>query len=128
MTILAATVALLAGKEELDISVYNPGEKAVFAISSKIVSGPSEVLLVDAQFFKANAEAPIERIKATGKTLKTASISHSDPDGRVTIYAAFRKRRSSPTRDETWPAPLCLEVLSGSVATLRLCAGAQPKP
>lgn len=92
---LAATViggAPAFAADPLAISVYNPGEKGIFAVSSEIVSGPQEVLLVDAQFSTADAAALVEEIKATGKTLKTVYISHSDPDyyfGLETIRAAF---------------------------------------
>ena len=94
----AALAAAMVGaapalaRDALTISVYNPGEKGVFAVSSEIVSGPHEVMLVDAQFSTADAKALVEQIKATGKTLKTVYISHSDPDyyfGLETIRAAF---------------------------------------
>lgn len=58
---LGVTPTFAADKGGLDISVYNPGENAVFAVSSEIVSGPSEVVLVDAQFAKADAEARLSR-------------------------------------------------------------------
>lgn len=89
-TLIAAAPAFAA--DTLDISVYNPGEKGIFAVSSEIVAGPSEVVLIDAQFAKADAEALVAEIKATGKTLKAVYISHSDPDyyfGLDTIRAAF---------------------------------------
>lgn len=79
-------------KDALTISVYNPGKNGIFAVSSEIVSGPHEVMLVDAQFSTADAETLVKQIKATGKTLKTVYISHSDPDyyfGLETIRAAF---------------------------------------
>lgn len=93
-TAFGAAGALAQGP--LTISVYNPGEKALFAVSSEIVSGPREVLLVDAQIAKSDAEALVQQIKATGNTLKTVYISHSDPDyyfGLETIKAAFPDAR-----------------------------------
>lgn len=89
-TVIGAAPAFAA--DPLSISVCNPGEKGIFAVSSEIVSGPQEVLLVDAQFSTADAAALVEQIKATGKTLKTVYVSHSDPDyyfGLETIRAAF---------------------------------------
>lgn len=101
---LAAAAALTAigvaapalAKDRLDISVYNPGAKGIFPVASEIISGPHEVLLVDAQFSRSDAQALVERIWATGKTLKTVYISHSDPDyyfGLETIRAAFPDAR-----------------------------------
>lgn len=95
-TMMAAVPALAKGKEALAISVYNPGEEGIFAVSSEIVSGPHEVMLVDAQFSTADARALVAQIKATGKTLRTVYISHSDPDyyfGLETIRAAFPDAR-----------------------------------
>lgn len=92
VAMLGAVPAFAADKGALDISVYNPGENGVFAVSSEIVSGPSEVLLVDAQFSTADAAELVKQIKATGKTLKAVYISHSDPDyyfGLETIRVAF---------------------------------------
>jgi len=89
---LGAVPAFAADGANLDISVYNPGEKGIFAVSSEIVSGPTEVALVDAQFSTADAAALVAAIKATGKRLKLVYISHSDPDfyfGLETIRAAF---------------------------------------
>lgn len=76
----------------LTMEVYNPGEKSVFPVSSEIISGEHEVALIDAQFQRNDAEQLVEKIKATGKTLTTVYISHSDPDfyfGLDTIKAAF---------------------------------------
>jgi glyoxylase-like metal-dependent hydrolase (beta-lactamase superfamily II) len=76
----------------LQIDVYNPGAKGIFPVSSEIVSGSTEVVLIDAQFQRSDAESLVAKIKATGKKLTTVYISHSDPDyyfGLDTITAAF---------------------------------------
>lgn len=76
----------------LKMDVYNPGEKSVFPVSSEIISGEHEVVLIDAQFQGNDAEQLVKKIKATGKTLTTVYISHSDPDfyfGLDKIHAAF---------------------------------------
>lgn len=76
----------------LTMEVYNPGEKSVFPVSSEIISGEKEVVLIDAQFQRNDAQQLVEKIKATGKTLTTVYISHSDPDfyfGLDVIKAAF---------------------------------------
>ena len=76
----------------LQLQVYNPGDKAIFPVSSVIVSGEREAILVDAQFQHNDALALVRQIKDSGKTLRTVYISHSDPDyyfGLDVIHAAF---------------------------------------
>lgn len=89
---LVSLTTLAHAASPLTMEVYNPGEKSVFPVSSEIVSGEKEVVLIDAQFQGNDAEQLIEKIKATGKTLTTVYISHSDPDfyfGLDKIKAAF---------------------------------------
>jgi glyoxylase-like metal-dependent hydrolase (beta-lactamase superfamily II) len=100
-TLLAAGIASLAAvhtlsasaaEAALQLEVYNPGDKAMFPVSSEIVSGRNEVVLIDAQFQRNDAEALVQKIKAGGKKLSTVYISHSDPDfyfGLDVIKAAF---------------------------------------
>lgn len=88
---LSASAPLYAA-ETLNLEVYNPGEASMFAVSSEIISGPHEVVLIDAQFQRNDAEALVKRIQATGKRLTTVFISQSDPDfyfGLDTIKRAF---------------------------------------
>ncbi|WP_300685735.1 MBL fold metallo-hydrolase [Chryseobacterium sp.] len=81
---------LLAGN--LKVKVYNPGAKAIFTVTSTIIYGEKDAVLIDAQFQKQYAEQLVKEIKATGKNLKTVFISHSDPDfyfGLDVIRKAF---------------------------------------
>ncbi len=74
------------------LEVYNPGTAGIFPVSSVLVTGKKEAILIDAQFGKSQAEKVVEKIKASGKTLTTIYISHGDPDyyfGLDTIKAAF---------------------------------------
>lgn len=76
----------------LKLDVYNPGTAGIFPVSSVLVTGKKEAILIDAQFGKSQAEKLVEKIKASGKTLTTIYISHGDPDyyfGLDTIKAAF---------------------------------------
>lgn len=76
----------------LKIKVYNPGSKAIFSVTSTIIYGDKDAVLIDAQFQKQYAEQLVKEIKATGKNLKTVFISHSDPDfyfGLDVIHKAF---------------------------------------
>ncbi|SDI02914.1 Glyoxylase, beta-lactamase superfamily II [Pseudomonas flavescens] len=78
--------------EPLTLEVYNPGAKSIFPVSAQIVSGPSEALLIDAQFQRDDAQALVDKVRATGKKLTTVYISHSDPDyyfGLDVIHRAF---------------------------------------
>ncbi|WP_249671970.1 MBL fold metallo-hydrolase [Pseudomonas abieticivorans] len=89
--------------EPLHLQVYNPGTAAVFPVSSVLVSGRHEAILVDAQFGQRQAQAVVELIKASGKQLTTIYISHGDPDyyfGLQTLTQAFPQAKvlaSKPT-------------------------------
>ncbi|WP_431611949.1 MoaF-related domain-containing protein [Chryseobacterium sp. 'Rf worker isolate 10'] len=87
---LLGFISIFAGN--LKVKVYNPGTKAIFPITSTIIYGDKDAILVDAQFQKQYAEQLVKEIKATGKNLKTVFISHSDPDfyfGLDVIKKAF---------------------------------------
>ncbi|WP_312913639.1 MBL fold metallo-hydrolase [Stenotrophomonas sp.] len=78
--------------QPLKVKVYNPGENGIFAVSSVLLSGANDAVLVDAQFSTADAAKLVEMIKASGKKLTTIYISHGDPDfyfGLETLHAAF---------------------------------------
>ncbi|HEN8709728.1 MULTISPECIES: MBL fold metallo-hydrolase [Pseudomonas] len=94
-SLVLACVAL-AGQaqaaEPLQLDIYNPGHEAIFPVSSVIVSGEKDAILVDAQFGKAQAEQLVQRLRAGGKHLTTIYISHGDPDyyfGLDTLTQAF---------------------------------------
>ncbi|OTA21013.1 MBL fold hydrolase [Xenorhabdus beddingii] len=93
---LAATLSLgmasLAQAADLKLDIYNPGEKGIFPVSSEIISGDHEVVLIDAQFKKNDAQELVKMIRQTGKKLTTIYISQSDPDfyfGLDVITEAF---------------------------------------
>lgn len=105
--LLLATAALAFTAQgwaaDLTLDVYNPGAAAVFPVTSVLVSGEKEAILVDAQFGKTQAEQVVEKIRASGKRLTTIYISHGDPDyyfGLETLTAAFPEAKvlaSAPT-------------------------------
>lgn len=64
----------------LTVDTYNPQEKAIFAVSSTLVSGPKEAVLFDAQFSVKDGEALVEKIRKSGKTLNKIVITSGDPD------------------------------------------------
>ncbi|WDY58993.1 MBL fold metallo-hydrolase [Pseudomonas sp. PSKL.D1] len=92
---VALSVPALAA-EPLQLEVYNPGHEAIFPVSSVIVSGEKDAILIDAQFGKAQAEQLVQRVRAGGKQLTTIYISHGDPDyyfGLDTLTQAFPQAR-----------------------------------
>ena len=81
-----------AAPAPLTLDVYNPGTAAIFPVSSVLVSGDKDAILVDAQFGKAQAKQVVDKIRASGKNLTTIYISHGDPDyyfGLETLTQAF---------------------------------------
>ncbi len=88
-SILPLSAAVAA---ELETQVFNPGAKSLFPVSSTLVTGPTEAILIDAQFQRDDAQAVLKMIKASGKELTTIYISHGDPDfyfGLDVITAAY---------------------------------------
>ncbi|MGY2398246.1 MBL fold metallo-hydrolase [Pseudomonas sp. SDO5271_S396] len=94
LTLATAALAFAAhaAAADLTLDVYNPGEAAIFPVTSVLVSGARDAILVDAQFGKSQAEQVVQKIRASGKHLTTIYISHGDPDyyfGLDTLTAAF---------------------------------------
>lgn len=96
LTLGFAALTQAAGPAPLALEVYNPLDKGMFPVSSVIVSGAKEAVLIDAQFQRSDAQALVQRIKATGKRLTTVYVSHYDPDyyfGLDVLHAAFPKAK-----------------------------------
>jgi len=93
----AATSTARDGTQQpLQVAVFNPGQSGIFAVSSELLTGATEAVLVDAQFSTADAAKLVDMIKASGKKLTTIYISHGDPDfyfGLETLHAAFPDAR-----------------------------------
>ena len=90
--VLGFTAHAAAAPRPLTLDVYNPGAAAIFPVSSVLVSGEKDAILVDAQFAKAQAQQVVDKIRASGKHLTTIYISHGDPDyyfGLETLTQAF---------------------------------------
>jgi glyoxylase-like metal-dependent hydrolase (beta-lactamase superfamily II) len=80
----------------LKLTVYNPGTEAMFPVSSVLVTGKKDAILVDAQFGARQADKVVDAIRQSGKTLTTIYISHGDPDyyfGLEKIKAAYPDAR-----------------------------------
>lgn len=86
------------GASPLNITYYN-APAASLRVTSVIVSGKKDAVLIDAQFTLPDAEKVAKVIKASGKQLKAVYISYGDPDfyfgleaikryfPQVTVYA-----------------------------------------
>lgn len=99
---LLATAALLGfagasyAAQPPKLDVYNPGEEGIFPVSSVLVTGEKDAVLVDAQFSSSDANKVVEKIRKSGKNLTTIYISHGDPDyyfGLQTLTAAYPKAK-----------------------------------
>ncbi len=83
----------------LNVQVYNASENS-FGVASVLLSGKTDVVLIDAQFTLADAEKVAQEIKNSSKKLTTIYVSHGDPDfyfgleifkkyfPEVTVYAS----------------------------------------
>lgn len=85
-----------AQQHRLQAQPYHPGEKALFAVASTLVTGQHDAILIDAQFAASDAAQLVQRIRDSGKRLTTIYISHGDPDyyfGLATLQDAFPDAR-----------------------------------
>lgn len=64
---------------KLSLKVYN-AEAGSFHVSSVLVSGASEALVIDTGFTRADALRIAANVLDSGKTLKTILVSNADPD------------------------------------------------
>ncbi|AYD64950.1 MBL fold metallo-hydrolase [Achromobacter sp. B7] len=81
-----------AAGTDLTLTHFNPGNDAIFPVSSVLVAGKRDAILIDAQFGKSQAEKVVAMVRDSGKTLTTIYISHGDPDfyfGLDTVLEAF---------------------------------------
>lgn len=85
-TLVAGTVLALSSTisavqaADLELDLFNPGENSIFPVTSTLVTGPTEAVLIDAQFQKNDAQTVLKMIQDSGKELTTIYISHGDPD------------------------------------------------
>ncbi len=87
-----STLNTIAYAGPLQVQTFNPGTEAIFPVTSTLVYGSTDALLVDAQFQKKYAKKVVKMIKESGKKLKYVFISHSDPDyyfGLEEVVKAF---------------------------------------
>lgn len=76
---LSGTAAMAQDAAPLQLKVYNADENS-FSVTSTLVSGPKEAVLIDTGFTKADAYRIAANVLDSGKQLTTILISNADPD------------------------------------------------
>ena len=81
-SLLASSVMLSASAfaAELSYKVYNPQSQGIFPVTSTLISGEKDAVLVDAQFSVNDAKNLVKIIQDSGKNLKYIVITAGDPD------------------------------------------------
>ncbi|NVB77151.1 MAG: MBL fold metallo-hydrolase [Kofleriaceae bacterium] len=117
-TLLASAIALAAmavpaaAETKLTTSVYTASPNG-FHVSSTLVAGEKEAVLIDGQFSLADAHRLVAMILESKKTLTTVYVTHWHPDhyfGLVVIKQAFPKAKFVATPEsikeikKTWAA------------------------
>ena len=80
-------------KSTLKVERY-VGSESGFKVTSNLILGESEAVLVDAQFTRSDARNVVKMIQESGRNLKTVFITHGHPDhyfGIETLKAAYPK-------------------------------------
>src|SRR5467141_3294325 len=77
--LISSPSAFAAGRQAFSIKVFTSADDQ-FWVNSVIVEGVHEVMLVDAQLTKTNAEKVLQQIKETKKPLSIIYITHEHAD------------------------------------------------
>jgi glyoxylase-like metal-dependent hydrolase (beta-lactamase superfamily II) len=94
--LLAARVSAQAPPtDSLTLDVYT-ADSSAFGVTSTLISGATEAILVDAQFRISDAERLADRIAGTGKRLKAIIITHPHPDHYFGIAVLRRRFPGTP--------------------------------
>lgn len=100
-TLLSLTLALSAGLSQaqnpapLQIRVYQADEHS-FAVSSTLITGATQAVVVDAGFTRADAYRIAANVLDSGKQLTTILVSNADPDyyfGAEVLQQLFPRAR-----------------------------------
>ena len=79
LTVSLALASLAAEAAPLQLSVYNADENS-FNVTSVLVSGDKDAVLIDTGFTRADAYRIAARVLDSGKQLKTIYVSQADAD------------------------------------------------
>lgn len=86
----APSVEKISG-DKLNMEVFTSSEHG-YSVTSTLVYGDKDLVLIDPQFLKSEANQVVELIKASGRKLTTIYSTHAHPDhflGVATILQAF---------------------------------------
>lgn len=83
--LLGAAGVFAASAEPLRLEVYNPGEKAIFAVSSELLVGQREAMLIDAQF---SAPTPSNWSSVSRPAARPSALSTSATATRTSTSAS----------------------------------------
>lgn len=93
----AAPAPATAAKSQLHLQTFHPGPQAMFSVSSVLIEGRHDAILVDAQFGASDARRLVDLIRASGRQLTTIYISHGDQYAAVMICFGYWCDSSSAT-------------------------------
>lgn len=81
-SLLVSSIGICASAfaTELTYKVYNPQEQGIFPVTSTLISGEKDAILVDAQFSVDDAKNLVKLIQNSKKNLKYILITAGDPD------------------------------------------------
>lgn len=80
----------------LNLEVYNPQDNGIFAVSSTLITGPTEAMLIDSQFSVKDGQKLVDMVRKSGKKLTAVLITSGDPDfyfGLEPVVKAFPDAR-----------------------------------
>lgn len=89
--VVAADAGAQAPAAPLAVKVYN-ADAGSFHVNAVVISGKTEVMVIDTGFTRADALRVAANVLDSGKTLKTVFISNADPDfyfGAETLKGLF---------------------------------------
>lgn len=118
---LAAATALGGGAaaEPLRLDVYTAPARG-YGVTSTVIYGPTEAILVDAQFGPDDAAAVADRIEALGKRLKAIVLTHPDADHFLGLPVLQKRFPAAPTYITAAGLPVYAAKLPGLRADERL--------
>ncbi|HEX9705351.1 MAG TPA: MBL fold metallo-hydrolase [Gemmatimonadales bacterium] len=97
--------------DSLTLDVYT-ADSSGFGVTSTLIYGPTEAILVDAQFLLSDAQRLADRIAATGRHLKAIFITHAHPDHYFGLATLRKRFRSVPI----YMSPAALEEFKRTVS------------
>jgi glyoxylase-like metal-dependent hydrolase (beta-lactamase superfamily II) len=92
---LLSSATAAADPKPLDVKVFT-GSPSGFLVTSTIVSGEKDAIVIDAQFDLANAHRLVAELLDSRKNLTTVYVTHAHPDhyfGLQVIHDAFPKAK-----------------------------------